>query len=63
MALRNAFANVATEATLDEIKVDQFTRQTELLEEILEQLKYMNLHLSLVTDEELSEIDIDKDQE
>lgn len=59
MALRNAFSELATETTLDTVKVDQVTLQRELLEKILEQLKIMNLQLSLMTDQELSYDDLD----
>ena len=61
MALRNAFANVATEDTLEEIRVDQLTMQRELLEKILNQLQIMNLHLSMINDEEFTQSDLNQE--
>lgn len=58
MALKNAFADIATEETLSETKVDQVTIQRELLTDILLELKRMNTYLSLMTDEEISIKDI-----
>jgi hypothetical protein len=63
MALRNAFANVATEATLDDIRDDQYTSQRELLSQILTQLKILNLHMAKIGDEELTAEDLDLDTE
>lgn len=61
MALRNAFEDLATESTLDEIRIDQLTIQRELLEQILEQLKILNLHMSMVNDEEYTNQDLDQE--
>lgn len=62
MALKNAFANVATEDTLGDIKVDQVTREREILENILTQLKIMNLHLSIMNDEEFTAEDLTQEE-
>ena len=61
MGLRNAFADIATEVTVDEIKIDQLTKQRELLEQILMQIKIMNLHLAQITDEEFVADDLDQE--
>jgi hypothetical protein len=59
MALRNAFEKVATESTLDEIKVDQATIQREVLDDILGELKILNLYMSLITGQELDRDELD----
>tara|TARA_R110000822_G_scaffold29647_4_gene86986 strand:- start:238 stop:432 length:195 start_codon:yes stop_codon:yes gene_type:complete len=61
MGLRNAFADVATEVTLEQILIDQITKQESLLGEILTQLKIMNLHLSQINDEEFVTDDLDQE--
>lgn len=63
MALRNAFEKVATEATLDDIKVDQVTIQRELLQDILSELKTLNLYMSLIYGEELNKHDLDMEKQ
>ena len=59
MVLRNAFADMATEDTLEEIRLRQITRQEKLLEQILVQLKILNLHMATVNQEEYTEEDLD----
>lgn len=61
MVLRNAFEDIATEATLEEIRVDQMTKQESLLVQILTQLKIMNLHLAQINDEEYVIDDLDQE--
>jgi len=61
MALRNAFEDLATESTANAILVDQITLQRELLQKILVELKIMNTHLSLMTDDEIDADDLDLD--
>mgnify|MGYP000250458066 FL=1 len=63
MALRNAFELVATESTLDDIKVDQSTVQRELLQDILSELKTLNLYMSLIYGEELNKHDLDMEKQ
>jgi hypothetical protein len=63
MALRNAFELVATESTLDDIKVDQSTVQRELLQDILSELKTLNLYMSMIYGEELNKHDLDMEKQ
>lgn len=75
MALRNAFDAITTETTANNILnaltnptsyttttyVDQTTLQRELLQEILKELKILNLHMSLLNDQELRADDLDQE--
>jgi len=62
MALRNAFQDLATEKTLNNFKIGNDTLDRELLTEILYELKKINLHLSIVTGEELSDEEINLEE-
>lgn len=76
MALRNAFDAITTETTANNIfnaltnpssystttYVDQVTLQRELLEEILKELKILNLHMTLIDDQELTSDDLDQEK-
>lgn len=62
MALRNAFQDLATEQTLNNFKIGNDTLDRELLTEILYELKKINLHLSIVTGEELSDEEINLEE-
>lgn len=60
MGLRNAFQDLATEATVERTRVVQETRDRELLENILTELKILNLHMSMLTDEIIEKTDLEK---
>lgn len=55
MALRNLFGDVALESTQLDLKLDH----GELLLEILQQLRIMNLHLAAISGERVNEHDIE----
>jgi len=60
MALKNAFAEIATENTLEEIRLEAINEHRMLLQDILKELKILNLHMSVMRDEELTDEDLDQ---
>lgn len=60
MALRNAFEAIALESTANSNFVDQITSQRELLQDILTELKKLNLYMQLMTDAEVTNTDLDQ---
>ena len=58
MALRNAFQDLATEETVNDILVEEVTLTRELMEQILFQLRLLNARFEEAFETELNERDM-----